>query len=334
MTELPDPPVPPDADLKDFPFTPIYRARLFGSSFHARATDAEWRAGVTLWLKSQDQVPAGSLPDDDIDLCRLAELGRDIKTWRKLKAGAMHGWNKHSDGRLYHQVIAEVVNEQLFGKLKRRWSTDCARARKQAQRRSVKLDMPDFDEWMSMGQTIHVPWDNESMSQGQQSLCPADKEPVSQECPMENGSNREREGQGQGQGQGQGSLVEVESSETLTPAPEPVVGDQHASADELDEVPLNGPAKLPKARWPADRAVPMEWVAQTAEQYPRADGYEEAENFRRYWSEGKGKNTARDDVGWRRSWQTWIERSRPGPTDWRDRYGYDRLLHGKHGAPH
>ena len=34
--------------------------RLFGSSFHARASDAEWRAGVTLWLKSFHQVPAGS----------------------------------------------------------------------------------------------------------------------------------------------------------------------------------------------------------------------------------------------------------------------------------
>ena len=32
---------------------------------------------MTLWLKAQDQVPAGSLPGDDVELCRLAELGRD-----------------------------------------------------------------------------------------------------------------------------------------------------------------------------------------------------------------------------------------------------------------
>lgn len=108
---LPEPPVPADCDLKDFGFTPIYRARLFGSGFHARATDSEWRAGVTLWLKSWDQVPAGSLPDDDVDLCRLAELGRDQKTWLKVKKGAMHGWQRASDGRLYHPVVAEVVME-------------------------------------------------------------------------------------------------------------------------------------------------------------------------------------------------------------------------------
>src|ERR1700675_1195274 len=112
MDELPEPLVSADVDLKDFAFTPIYRARLFGSAFHARATDAEWRAGVTLWLKSQDQSPAGSLPDDDVELCRLAELGRDLKTWRKIRIGSLHGWEMHSDGRLYNHVVAEVVNEQ------------------------------------------------------------------------------------------------------------------------------------------------------------------------------------------------------------------------------
>jgi hypothetical protein len=85
--DLPSPPIPTGADLRDFPFTPMFRSRLFGSSFHARVSDAGWRAGVTLWLKSWDQSPAGSLPDDDIDLCRLAELGRDLKSWRKSPLG-------------------------------------------------------------------------------------------------------------------------------------------------------------------------------------------------------------------------------------------------------
>jgi hypothetical protein len=111
--QLPPPFVPADADLRDFPFTPIYRARLFGSSFHARVNDSEWRAGVTLWLRSWDQTPAGSLPDDDIELCRLAELGRDVKTWRRVKGGALHGWVKCSDGRLYHEVVAVCVKEAL-----------------------------------------------------------------------------------------------------------------------------------------------------------------------------------------------------------------------------
>jgi hypothetical protein len=125
--QLPDPLTPEGCVLQDFPHTPIYRARLFGSSFHARATDAEWRAGVTLWLKSWDQVPAGSLPDDDIELCRLAELARDMKTWKKVKTGALRGWVKSSDGRLYHPVVAEGINNALEAKAAQRDKTLKAR---------------------------------------------------------------------------------------------------------------------------------------------------------------------------------------------------------------
>jgi hypothetical protein len=100
---------------------------LFGSTFHARASDAEWRAGVTLWLKSWDQVPAGSLPADDIDLCRLAELARDLKAWAKVKLGALRGWFMCSDGRLYHPVVAEGVNNAIEAKAKQRLKTAKAR---------------------------------------------------------------------------------------------------------------------------------------------------------------------------------------------------------------
>lgn len=129
MTEdtRPAPLTPAGCNLQDFPHTPIYRARLFGSSFHARASDGEWRAGVTLWLKSWDQVPAGSLPDDDIELCRLAELARDLKTWKKVKAGAMRGWIKCSDDRLYHPVVAEGINNALEAKAAQREKTLKAR---------------------------------------------------------------------------------------------------------------------------------------------------------------------------------------------------------------
>ena len=109
--ELPLPLVPPETDLRAYPFTPIFRARLFGSAFHAKVTDSEWRAGVTLWLKSWDQVPAGTLPDDEIELCRLAELGRDRRAWAKVRGGALHGWCKSADGRLHHAVVAEGVRE-------------------------------------------------------------------------------------------------------------------------------------------------------------------------------------------------------------------------------
>lgn len=107
----PAPLTPSDCDLRDFQFMPVDIVRLFASEFHALASDAEWRAGVTLWLKSFHQVPAGSMPDDDVQLCRAAELGRDLKAWRKVKERAMHGWVLCDDGRWYHPTVCEKANE-------------------------------------------------------------------------------------------------------------------------------------------------------------------------------------------------------------------------------
>jgi hypothetical protein len=128
---LPDPPAPLVAagvDLRDFPFTPVYRARLFASAFHAQATDAAWRAGMTLWLKCWDQVPAGSLPADDAALCRLAELGRDLGRWRRLREQALCGWRRCADGRLYHPRVAEAVTDAWTRKQAQRQRTAAARA--------------------------------------------------------------------------------------------------------------------------------------------------------------------------------------------------------------
>jgi hypothetical protein len=151
VADLPAPLTPAGCNLQDFPHTPILRSRLFGSSFHARTTDSEWRAGVTLWLKAWEQVPAGSLPDDDIELCRLAELARDLKTWKKLKAGAMRGWVLCSDNRLYHPVVAEVVRNALDAKAAQRDKT--LKARIAALQKALK-ETSDSDKQVSLTEEI------------------------------------------------------------------------------------------------------------------------------------------------------------------------------------
>ena len=144
--ELPAPPVPENADVRSMPFTPMYRARLFGSAFHSKVSDAGWRAGVTLWLKSWDQAPPGSLPDDDTELCRLAELGRDLKTWRKLRSEALWGWFKCSDGRLYHEVVAEGVNQAWQSVIKRRDRTEAARTARLSQNKARPVTASNLTE--------------------------------------------------------------------------------------------------------------------------------------------------------------------------------------------
>lgn len=75
-------------------------------------------------------------PTDEVSLCRLAELGRDLKTWRKIAAEAMHGWLLCNDGRLYHAVVAEGVNAAWQSKSAQRDRTEAARVARAAKRLS------------------------------------------------------------------------------------------------------------------------------------------------------------------------------------------------------
>lgn len=134
MTDhLPAPLTPPECDLRDFQFMPLDISRLFGSEFHSHATDSEWRAGVTLWLKSYHQVPAASMPDDDISLARAAEFGVQVKAWRKVRDKALRGWVKCSDDRLYHPVVAEKALEGWIEKLNARKSSGAGNAKRYGQ---------------------------------------------------------------------------------------------------------------------------------------------------------------------------------------------------------
>lgn len=118
--QLPPPPVPADCDLRGMEWLPLYGGRLFGSDFDAHASDAEFRAGMQLWWAAWNQVPASSLPDDDVALCRLAGFGRDLKGWKRVKARATHGFYKCSDGRLYHRALATFAQESWDRRLKDR----------------------------------------------------------------------------------------------------------------------------------------------------------------------------------------------------------------------
>ena len=114
-----EPMVPPNCDLRGFPRMMVDIPRLFGSGFNLSATSnpTAWMCGFKLWMKSFHQVPAASLPDDDVRLCQLAELGFDLKTWRKAKPLAMHNWHLCTDGLLYHPVVAEVALEAWLDQL-------------------------------------------------------------------------------------------------------------------------------------------------------------------------------------------------------------------------
>jgi hypothetical protein len=113
MTDVP-PPIPFDADLRHMPSYMIDVQSLLGSDLAAFGDPAaNWYAVLT-WCAALHQIPAGSLPDDDAILAWLVRLGRDVRTWKKFRAkGALRGWVKHSDGRLYHPVVTKKVMDLL-----------------------------------------------------------------------------------------------------------------------------------------------------------------------------------------------------------------------------
>jgi hypothetical protein len=120
---------PPGCDLRDFPRMMIDIVRLRGSGFDAIINDSAWRAGFNLWFASWHQVPAASLPNVEAELAKAAELGKDLRTWRKLRAEALRGWVLCDDGRLYHTTVAEFALEAWLEKLVQALSSGAGNAK-------------------------------------------------------------------------------------------------------------------------------------------------------------------------------------------------------------
>jgi hypothetical protein len=120
---------------------PLEVGRLRDSDIASVANSEVFRCAVMLWCAAWHQVPAGSLPGDDATLTRMAGLGRDLRTWKRLRVDVLRGFRKFSDGRLYHRVICEKVIEGLNSTRKHEWVKACARVRKDNHhRRKDKLE--------------------------------------------------------------------------------------------------------------------------------------------------------------------------------------------------
>ena len=200
MAELNQPSAPltpADCDLRDFAFMPLDVLRLRDSDLAVKADGEAFRCAVLLWCASWHQVPAASLPDDNDVLAQLAGFGRVTKEWMRHRDGALRGWVKCADGRLYHPVVAEKAVEAWRAKMVQRWKTECARIKKHNQRHETGVPVPDLDEWLSLGcpqgQPIGVPGTRKNV-RTDSGASPAGQPPT---------VPRETHSKGQGEGQGQ-----------------------------------------------------------------------------------------------------------------------------------
>ena len=122
MSDLPEPLTPADCDLRDFQYMPLDVSRLRGSEMASTESPEACWAALMLWSASWHEVPAASLCDDERVLAKAAGYGRDIKGWRKVSAAALRGFQKASDGRFYHPVVAVKALEAWLEKLAQRMS--------------------------------------------------------------------------------------------------------------------------------------------------------------------------------------------------------------------
>jgi hypothetical protein len=135
MTDLPEPLTPADCDLQGMSFMPLHVTRLRDSDLAAiEEPEACWYA-VLLWCASWHQIPAASIPDDDAVLTRMVGLGRDVKTFRKHRDGALRGFVKCADGRFYHPVVADEAVKAWAGRTEHRTEKN-ANAERQARWRA------------------------------------------------------------------------------------------------------------------------------------------------------------------------------------------------------
>lgn len=300
MTDKPAPLVPAEVDLSDFKYMELDVRRLRDSRFGAEVCGDAFRAGVMLWCAAWHQVPCGSVPDDDIELANLAGYGRFVKEWKKIRAQALQGFVLCSDGRLYHEVVAEKAMAAWNSKLAHFYERAKERLRKanKAAGRDAMAGCLTFEQWNEQRLSAGIPMEKAEASTG----IPEKQAPEIGGIPPENalrgngeGTERERNGELLLPSGDSGSAPSA-----APPTPPPAFDGSNAEA-------LNGKAVVTLAeRW----ELPEAWgVDAEALGWKPAEVMREAERFRQYWVSGKGAGTRRSVKGWRQAWSNWLARA-------------------------
>ncbi|MFN6993718.1 MAG: DUF1376 domain-containing protein [Aquincola tertiaricarbonis] len=302
---LPDPLVPAEVDLRDFQYMELDVRVLRDSRFGAEVSGDAFRAGVMLWCAAWHQVPAGSVPDDDIELANLAGYGRFVKEWRKSRAQALQGFVKCSDGRLYHAMVCEKAQAAWTSKLQHHFERAKDRLRK-ANKARAAANQPalaefTFDQWNEQRLSRGVPMEKAEASAGIPQNVPA----AGGGIPAENALRGNGEGKGEGEGEGEGTECIGVGGPTPPAPPAPAPPAALAAATPPPPDPPPAPPESRGTRLPKDWQLPKAWGDWALAEYPQwtADKVRrEGASFRDHWV-AKTKDAAKLD--WLATWRNW-----------------------------
>jgi hypothetical protein len=143
---LPEAPYPPDTRVRGWRFQ-FDHERLNQSDTWAIAPADQRPWLLMLWLTAWQQVPAGSMPADDQIIA--AKIGMDQRQFSAHKDILLRGWVAYRDGRLYHPVIVEQVQEYLGVRNRER--------ERKAKYRDKMSDVPRDRHGTDVGKTLPEP---------------------------------------------------------------------------------------------------------------------------------------------------------------------------------
>lgn len=286
--DLPTPLVPADVDLRGLPFMPLDVNRVRDSDLAIEASGDEFRAAVLLWCASWNQVPAGSLPDAEQALAAYAGFGRDLKSWKKVRAGALRGFVKCSDGRLYHPVVAEKAIDAWAQRLEHRAAKDNENKRKEKERQDrVRM----FGALREAGQVLPYNTPTKALREAFAALDLPDSGVTSHGPVTVTGHAQVTAKRGNREGEGQGiepPIAPLGDQSQGQPAKKPA-----AKAERKPR------AKKPLLVLPDPFLVTTEMLAWAKAEVPGIDVDLETKKFLNHW---RGKSKA----DWPKTWRNWM----------------------------
>jgi hypothetical protein len=294
-TDLPAPLVPADVDLRGLPFMPLDVNRLRDSDLAIEASGDEFRAAVLLWCASWNQVPAGSLPDAEQALAAYAGFGRDLKSWKKVRDGALRGFVKCADGRLYHPVVAEKAIDAWAQRVEHRAAKESENKRKEKERQDRARIFAALRE---AGQVLPFNTTTKALREAFAAL-ELPESPVTSHGPVTvtgHAPDTAKTGTGNREGEGQG----------IEP-PLPPLGDQSQGQQARKPAAKAEPKSTrAKPRKPLQMPFLMtgEMLAWAKDKAPAVNLDRETERFCDYWT-GTGKAMA----DWPSTWRNWMRRA-------------------------
>lgn len=151
LSRCPAPPYAATANMRKFDSLMMNVKTVTSGELALSSPLPVFKAVILLQMEAWQQLPAGSLPNDDLALSRLSSLGPE---WPQYKRQCMRGWYLANDNRLYSDDMTQRVLNGLRLQEKEGEEREKERVKKELGRRKIaalkelcKANLVEFDQY-------------------------------------------------------------------------------------------------------------------------------------------------------------------------------------------